>query len=72
MRAYAAGLPAPEFETTAWVTPVPLAEARVARRHLAFAGNQEDTVGRIRLDSGPAAAALLAADDVDVVLLTPV
>lgn len=144
MRAYAAGLPAPEFDTTAWVTPVPLAEARVAivttaalheardegftnddtgfrvidradrdlvlghwspnfdragfaadldvvfpidrleelaaagrigsvaPRHLAFAGNQEDTVSHIRLDSGPAAAALLAADAVDVVLLTPV
>ena len=144
MRAYAAGLPAPEFDTTAWVTPGPLAEARVAivttaalheahdtgftnddtgfrvldrtardlvlghwspnfdragfaadldvvfpidrleelatvgrigsvaPRHLAFAGNQEDSVSRIRLDSGPAAAALLAADAVDVVLLTPV
>jgi len=144
MRAYAAGLPAPEFADPAWVTPVPLAEARVAivtsaalheshdtgftnddtgfrvidrgardlvlghwspnfdragfaadldvvfpidrleelaaagrigsvaPRHLSFAGNQEDTVSRIRLDSGPAAAALLAADDVDVVLLTPV
>lgn len=44
----------------------------VAPRHLAFAGNQEDTLTGIRLDSGPAAARLLRDDDVDVVLLTPV
>ncbi|MCJ7671123.1 MAG: glycine/sarcosine/betaine reductase selenoprotein B family protein [Acidimicrobiia bacterium] len=44
----------------------------VAPRHLAFAGNQEDTLTAIRLDSGPRAAALLLADAVDVVLLTPV
>lgn len=44
----------------------------VAPRHLAFAGNQEDTLTSIRLDSGPRAAALLRDDAVDVVLLTPV
>jgi len=44
----------------------------VAPRHLAFAGNQEDTLTAIRLDSGPRAAALLLDDAVDVVLLTPV
>ncbi len=143
-RAYAGGLPCPEFDTTAWVTPRSLADAtvaivttaalhvaddhgftaddtgfrvipneardlmlghwspnfdrlgfaadhnvvfpvdrldelaangtigRVAPRHIAFAGNQEDSVAKIRLDSGPAAAALLRDDAVDVVLLTPV
>lgn len=44
----------------------------VAPRHLAFAGNQDETMASIRVDSGPAAAALLAEDCVDVVLLTPV
>ncbi len=44
----------------------------VAPRHLAFAGNQEDTLTGIRLDSGPRAAQLLRDDAVDVVLLTPV
>jgi len=44
----------------------------VAPRHLAFAGNQPDDVATVRLDSGPAAAAVLKADGVDVVLLTPV
>jgi len=44
----------------------------VAPRHLSFAGNQEDTVTRIRLDSGPAAGELLKGDGVDVVVLTPV
>lgn len=44
----------------------------VAPRHVSFAGNQPDDVATIRLDSGPAAAAALKADGVDVVLLTPV
>ena len=44
----------------------------VAPRHVSFAGNQPDDVATIRLDSGPAAAAALIADGVDVVLLTPV
>jgi D-proline reductase (dithiol) PrdB len=44
----------------------------VAPRQFAFAGNQPDTVSEIRLDTGPACAAELAADAVDVVLLTPV
>jgi len=44
----------------------------VADRHYAFAGNQEDTLSAIRLDHGPAVAAALRADAVDVVLLTPV
>jgi D-proline reductase (dithiol) PrdB len=44
----------------------------VAPRHVSFAGNQEDSVTRIRLDSGPAAGELLKGDGVDVVVLTPV
>ena len=144
MRAYVDGLPVPEFESTPFVTPPPLAHSRVAivttaaihaaqdaafeaadtgfrvleraerdlrmghwspnfdragfaadlnvvypidrleelansgaigsvgPRHIAFAGNQDDSVTRVRLDSGPAAAKLLRDDGVDVVLLTPV
>lgn len=41
-------------------------------RNLSFMGAQTGTLETIRLDSGPAAAALLRADGVDVVLLTPV
>lgn len=45
----------------------------VAARHLSFAGNQQPgTLRAIAMDSGPAAAALLRDDDVDVVLLTPI
>ncbi len=44
----------------------------VAPRHFAFAGNQDDSVTRVRIDSGPAAARMLRDDGVDVVLLTPV
>ncbi len=44
----------------------------VAENHYAFAGNQDDSVTRVRLDSGPAAARELVAAGVDVVLLTPV
>ena len=44
----------------------------VASKHYAFAGNQPDTVSEIRLDTGPACAAEMLADAVDVVLLTPV
>ena len=44
----------------------------VAPHHLAFAGNQPDTVAEVRLDTGPAAARQLLDDGVDVVLLTPV
>ncbi len=39
--------------------------------HLAYAGNQFE-LSAVRMDSGPAGAALLAAHGVDVVLLTPV
>lgn len=39
--------------------------------HLAFAGNQFD-LAAIRMDGGPAGAALLREHEVDVVLLTPV
>ncbi|MEM7217034.1 MAG: hypothetical protein AAF515_01625 [Pseudomonadota bacterium] len=39
--------------------------------HLAVAGNQFDLSG-IKLDGGPAGAALLSKHEVDVVLLTPV
>ncbi len=45
---------------------------KVAPRHISFAGNQPDDVATIRLDTGPAAAAALRADGVDVVILTPV
>lgn len=41
-------------------------------RNLSFMGAQAGTLETIRLDSGPAAAALLRDDGVDVVLLTPV
>ncbi len=44
----------------------------VAPRHFAFAGNQPDTVSELILDTGPACAVELTADQVDVVLLTPV
>ena len=44
----------------------------VAPRHLAFAGNQDETMTSIRLDSGPQAAQILNEDEVDVVVLTPV
>lgn len=44
----------------------------VAPRHLAFAGNQDETMTSIQLDSGPAAAKLLKADGVDLVILTPI
>jgi D-proline reductase (dithiol) PrdB len=44
----------------------------VAPRHISFAGNQPDDVATIRLDTGPAAAALLRDDGVDVAILTPV
>ncbi len=43
-----------------------------APRHVSFAGNQPDDVATIRLDSGPAAAAALRADGVDVTIFTPV
>ena len=45
----------------------------VAETHISFMGAQPDhTLETIRLDSGPAAAKLLADDEVDLVLLTPV
>jgi len=144
MRSHAGSLPAPEFPNPAFVTPVPLAQAKVAivtsaalhrasdtafaqndtsyrsipreardlvlghwspnfdragftedlnvvfpidrleelatqrvigsvaDRHYSFAGNQPDDLATIIHDSGPAAAAELKADGVDVVLLTPV
>lgn len=45
----------------------------VASRHLSFMGAQPDhTFTTLRLDTGPAAAKLLIADDADVMVLTPV
>jgi D-proline reductase (dithiol) PrdB len=44
----------------------------VANTHYSFAGNQPDDVATLRLDSGPAVAAQMVADGVDVVILTPV
>ena len=43
----------------------------VAEVHLAIAGNQFDLAG-IKMDGGPAGAALLKQHEVDVVVLTPV
>ena len=44
---------------------------KVAEQHLAYAGNQWD-LAQIRMDGGPAGAALLRRQGVDVVLFTPV
>ncbi|HEY5331899.1 MAG TPA: glycine/sarcosine/betaine reductase selenoprotein B family protein [Solirubrobacterales bacterium] len=44
----------------------------VADQHISFQGGQGGNLSTITLDSGPAAAAVLKADDVDVVLITPV
>lgn len=44
---------------------------RVSDVHLAYAGNQFD-LSAIRMDGGPAGAAFLKQQEVDVVLLTPV
>lgn len=45
----------------------------VADTHISFMGAQVDhTLETIRLDTGPAAAEALLADDVDLVVLTPV
>ncbi len=44
----------------------------VAPRHISFAGNQPDDVATIRLDTGPAAAAALRKDGVDLAIFTPV
>jgi D-proline reductase (dithiol) PrdB len=45
---------------------------RVAAHHYAFAGNQDEMVSKVRLDTGPQAAKLMLEDGVNVVLLTPV
>ena len=44
----------------------------VGARNLSFMGAQRGTLETIRVDSGPAAAALLREDGVEAVLLTPV
>lgn len=44
---------------------------RVADHHLAYAGNQFD-LAQIRMDGGPAGAAYLRQQGVDVVVLTPI
>jgi D-proline reductase (dithiol) PrdB len=44
----------------------------VASRHYSFAGNQDDSVSQIRLDTGPQCARLLREDGVDMVILAPV
>ena len=44
---------------------------RVADQHLAYAGNQFDLAG-VRMDSGPAGAAWLRDQGVDIALFTPV
>jgi len=43
----------------------------VAPRHISFLGSQPDDVAVVRHETGPAAAAQLRADGVDVVVLTP-
>ena len=45
---------------------------RVAPHHYACAGNQDEMVSTLRLDTGPHVAKELLEDGVDVVLLTPV
>ena len=44
----------------------------VANYHYAFAGNQPEGLSTLRMDTGPACAAKMVADGVDIVLLTPV
>ncbi len=44
----------------------------VAPHHYAFAGNQDDSVSKVRYDTGPEAAKRMLDEAVDVVLLTPV
>ncbi len=44
----------------------------VSALHLSFMGALDETMTTIRLDSGPAAAAVLRQAGVDIVLLTPV
>ena len=44
----------------------------VAEHHVSFAGNQPDDVATIRHDTGPAAAAALKAEGVDIAIFTPV
>ena len=46
--------------------------ASVASRHYSFAGNQNESVSQVRLDTGPQCARLLREDSVDLVLLSPV
>ena len=45
---------------------------KVASHHYSCAGNQDDMVSTVRLDTGPKAAKQLLEDGVNVVLLTPV
>jgi D-proline reductase (dithiol) PrdB len=45
---------------------------RVADRQMSFMGAQDESMATLRLDTGPAAAALLLRDGVDAVLLTPI
>jgi D-proline reductase (dithiol) PrdB len=44
----------------------------VASHHYSFAGNQDDSVSQVRLDSAPRCARKMLDEGVDVVLLTPV
>ncbi len=44
----------------------------VGSHHESFTGNQDDSVTKVRLETGPRAAAELKAKGIDVVLLTPV
>jgi|TARA_X000001036_G_scaffold389889_1_gene387237 D-proline reductase (dithiol) PrdB len=77
----------PNFDRTGWVLDknvvFPIDRLRemadegiigsLAETHVSFMGAQIDhTLETIRLDSGPAAAKALHADDVDLVLLTPI
>ncbi len=45
---------------------------KVASHHYSCAGNQDDMVSTVRLDTGPKAAKQLLEDGVDIVVLTPV
>ena len=44
----------------------------VGAHHISFMGAQDDTMTKIRMDSGKAAAKILKDDGVNVVILTPV
>ncbi len=85
-RAFSLGHWSPNFDRAAFASDInvvypidrleELAErgviGSVADHHYAFAGNQDDMVSTVRLDTGPQCAKQMLDEGVDVVLLTPV